>query len=865
MSWWKIQTGLALLLGLLISGNQYRAAPARASWYVATFTVEVTVPLGHACMGGGVDNAKTVKDPLWAKGFILYRQHADGQRDSTCPPVVLIALDWCQLNNEAYDRCRQALAQAVGTSPQRIFLATVHQHDAPIFDLVAQKLLDAYGLKGWICDPTFYERAITRLAETARASLGHSVPVTHIGWGQARVERLASNRRVVLPDGKIAWIRNSASGDIYNAPEGEIDPFLKMFSLWNGDKPIVVWSCFAVHPMSYYGRGEVSADFPGLARQRWETEHPGITHVYFTGCAGDVTAGKYNKGEPSNRPVLAERLYRAMEEAWRQQQRQPLNAVGFRCAELFLPPRDTDQFRVPEMQRILLQPHPENRSGKWRRISAALGLSWRLRLAEGRPLHVPALEINDGAAYFLILPAETFVAYQLAIQQMRPRSFVMTAGFGDGAPGYIPTDACWKEGYHDSYCWVAPYCEKMLLRAAEQALGIFAEPPDSEPGKSQPRPVRQLPQIERQVLLRGPHPDFCWFHPRVATFPTKNPKGPLQAILTLQKHLGVSDYYSGLLVMRSLDGGQTWQGPVEVPQLAWRRQGDVTIAVADVTPGYHSQTGKILAFGAQVRYDKAGRQLDDVPRFSPTAYAVYDPDSDSWSSWQELEVPNDPKFGLSRCACAQWAVDTDGSLLLPIYFGPKHGLPTAVTILRCSFDGRTVRYLKHGDEIRLDTKRGLAEPSLVRYQDKWYLTIRHDEGGYVTRSKDGLQYEPIRPWRFDNGEELGSYNTQQHWLVVGNRLYLAYTRRGAHNDHIFRHRAPLFLAEVDPERLVVLSKTEQVLIPERGAPLGNFGVTMLNASEAWVTDAEYYLGKVPHERGADNAVWLVRVLAPPMP
>jgi hypothetical protein len=201
-------------------------------------------------------------------------------------------------------------------------------------------------------------------------------------------------------------------------------------------------------------------------------------------------------------------------------------------------------------------------------------------------------------------------------------------------------------------------------------------------------------------------------------------------------------------------------------------------------------------------------------------------------------------------------------LLLPIYFGPRHGAPTGVTVLRCTFDGQKITYQKHGNEIRLDTKRGLAEPSLIWFRNQWYLTIRHDERAYVTRSRDGLQFEPIVPWRFDDGEELGSYNTQQHWLAVGDRLYLAYTRRGAHNDHIIRHRAPLFLAEVDPDRLVVLRKTEQVLIPERGAPLGNFGIYMVDKNEAWVTDAEYYLGKTPHERGADNTVWLVRVYAP---
>ena len=56
---------------------------------------------------------------------------------------------------------------------------------------------------------------------------------------------------------------------------------------------------------------------------------------------------------------------------------------------------------------------------------------------------------------------------------------------------------------------------------------------------------------------------------------------------------------------------------------------------------------------------------------------------------------------------------------------------------------------------------------------------------------------------------------------------MVYTRRGANNDHVFRHRAPLFIAQVDPEKLVVLRVTERVVLPERGVPLGNFGVSAL--------------------------------------
>jgi hypothetical protein len=161
----------------------------------------------------------------------------------------------------------------------------------------------------------------------------------------------------------------------------------------------------------------------------------------------------------------------------------------------------------------------------------------------------------------------------------------------------------------------------------------------------------------------------------------------------------------------------------------------------------------------------------------------------------------------------------------------------------------------------LDVERGLCEPSIIQFKDTYYLTIRNDQKGYVTTSKDGLNFEPIRPWTFDDGEELGSYNTQQHWLAHENGLFLVYTRRGANNDHMFRHRAPLFIAQVDPQRLRVLRDTEKVAVPERGVALGNFGCNPVTPGQAWVTVGEYLADTTKkHPRGGDGSVWTSRIL-----
>jgi hypothetical protein len=103
-------------------------------------------------------------------------------------------------------------------------------------------------------------------------------------------------------------------------------------------------------------------------------------------------------------------------------------------------------------------------------------------------------------------------------------------------------------------------------------------------------------------------------------------------------------------------------------------------------------------------------------------------------------------------------------------------------------------------------------------------------------------------------------------VTHSNALFLVYTRRGANNDHVFRHRAPLFMAQVDPEKLCVIRATERALVPQRGARLGNFGVCDVNESETWVTVAEWMQTWGPNivippdnKWGADNSVYAARI------
>lgn len=382
-----------------------------------------------------------------------------------------------------------------------------------------------------------------------------------------------------------------------------------------------------------------------------------------------------------------------------------------------------------------------------------------------------------------------------------------------------------------------------------------------------------LYEIDLTVAGQGFDGKSCWVHARAGVIPAgtaENPAGSPLAVMTLQRlQLSGSDVFNALNEQRSTDLGGTWSSPIEHLSFArqpftWDGHDDLEITVCDFWPKWHATTGKLLGTGHTVVY-----QNNAVMNVRPrgTAYAVYDATRAKWSSWQILAMPDEARFENAGAGCVQRVDLKDGTILLPIYYKVPGDQAYSVTVLRCGFDGSELRYLGHGSELTIPVKRGLYEPSLVRQDGRFYLTMRNDDHGYVSVSEDGQEFsEPVR-WSFDDGSDLGNYNTQQHWVAHREALLLVYTRRGADNDHIPRHRAPLFIARVDPEKLQVIRASEQVLVPDRGARLGNFGVTEVSPQETWVTVTEWMQGLAPNPsdpaplvaRGADNRIWMAKV------
>lgn len=382
---------------------------------------------------------------------------------------------------------------------------------------------------------------------------------------------------------------------------------------------------------------------------------------------------------------------------------------------------------------------------------------------------------------------------------------------------------------------------------------------------------RDFMKIDLQRIDTGFRGDYCYTHARAGM----TPEG--FAVVTMQPlRLSGSDIFYGMRMMKSADAGKTWSSIEEcknLKRLSWRNEPGCEHVFCDGTPFYHRATGKLILTGHNAVY--LNDELYPEPRPRSTVYSVYDEKTGDFEPFRLLELPEsmqETHFS-SGAGCTQIIEEENGNLLIPIYHQDRTGASdswhtgTSVCVLRCAFDGKNLTVVEAGNSISVPVPRGLGEPSLVKSGNEFFVALRNDESGFVARSPDGLHLDQPVPLCFDDGQNAGNYNTQQHWITGGGRLYMVYTRRGVSNDHIFRHRAPLFIAEFDPVSMKLIRATEQVAVPERGARLGNFGCLHVSDDESWVVVSEWMQTTGPDygnwrrcmEYGSDNSVFIAKI------
>ncbi|MEO1990983.1 MAG: hypothetical protein ABGW78_03555, partial [Pirellulales bacterium] len=140
---------------------------SESSLRVATFDIDATPPVGLRMAYNNVIRPADLS--LRCRGIVLL---------GAGEPLVIAAIDWIGIGNDAHYAFRQSLSQAVGTSPERVAVQSLHQHDAPQADFTAEALLDEMQIKNYDrFDGDFARGVFARASNAAADAIQHSTLV----------------------------------------------------------------------------------------------------------------------------------------------------------------------------------------------------------------------------------------------------------------------------------------------------------------------------------------------------------------------------------------------------------------------------------------------------------------------------------------------------------------------------------------------------------------------------------------------------------------------------------------------------------------------------------------------------------------
>jgi len=438
------------LLGLLMANDP---TPLK----IAVFKVDVTPPIGEPL---AYDPNEKVDTPIYVSGVIL---------DDGKTRAVWVSCDYIYICGESYVTWGEVIAKQAGTVRDNVFLHSVHQHDSIRW---APEYNPREGEKGpLVVSPEYCEKSLNDVAAgIAKAVAGHWQPVGKLLTGETRVGGLAANRRLVDEEGKFAATRYSGKNppELQAYPVGKIDPILRTVCFENtAGQRIVALHFYATHPMAAYRRKMVSTDVPGRAlRHVVENDSSVSLNIYFTGCGGDITFGKYNAtADAQSIDRLGTRLGEGMLRNLQRLEEQPLGPLVVNRVV----------FDVPFDPAIRQGSEYEGEHGLERCYHLATLDRWRqssvARLSIGPKVHLLSFEL-----------AEVFVDYQLYAQSLIPEHFLATAAYGNGVYWYIPTRAAFEEngGYETSHraCVVTPEIDENLRAALRRCFAEIISGPD---------------------------------------------------------------------------------------------------------------------------------------------------------------------------------------------------------------------------------------------------------------------------------------------------------------------------------------------------------------------------------------------------
>ena len=231
---------------------------------------DITPPLGAEIHGYHTKRyAKGVLDPLMATAVVF----DDGEKR-----VVVMSLDLIGINMEFMQRLRPAVAEAIETVVDGVFIACTHTHVGPGVAPTA-----ATGDK--FPNPEYSQWLIKRLADTAVLAVNDLAPAEKLLYTRGEAKDVSFIRRYRLKNGMAKTNPGHLNPDILHML-GEPDNQSQLFIIKREGKPEIGIVNFQVHP-DVIGGEYLTADYPKFVRDTYELNIPNSRCMYINGAQGD--------------------------------------------------------------------------------------------------------------------------------------------------------------------------------------------------------------------------------------------------------------------------------------------------------------------------------------------------------------------------------------------------------------------------------------------------------------------------------------------------------------------------------------------------------------------------------------------------
>jgi neutral ceramidase len=392
---------------------------------------DITPPLGVPNVLGVTCFVEEIWDPLYVTAAVL---------NNGADRAVIIGTDLCVFYQAPHRMISKAVSMALGVPLERVVLNTSHTHSSSVIGTELQEIMDPYGIK--VIDLDYVEHLKQQIVAAAKEAAEYAKPARlHVGHG--RVERVASNRRPKLPDGKTIHRYGQPPEELRVLPEGLIDPEVVVVRVDDLDgRPLGAFSSYACHPTAAGGscHGWVSADYVGVGCRQIEAALAGAPCLFLQGCAGNIGTGKWVTGNPrQDMEAMGRRFAAGALEALERVEPMTVNSMSMTHHEV---PMAFDPF--PSLEELKRQMEEAIKASDWMMIAYGDAMVISRRLRDFEHARVTGIALGDFA--IACLPAEVFVEFGQEIKQRSPFRHTLVCAYNDNSLQYIPTAAAFSEG-----------------------------------------------------------------------------------------------------------------------------------------------------------------------------------------------------------------------------------------------------------------------------------------------------------------------------------------------------------------------------------------------------------------------------------